>query len=246
MNVTVNPINSTAINETRIEDRTFFQGFSQTLLLVSLSEIGDKTFILTALMAMRHSKIYVLIGSLLAEYLMITLSMLVGMATSFIPVSIIHYISIIIFTLVGITMIYEGITSKDNLNVKNNDNRNDDKIKDQDDKGGQDLIGTRTGNEIIMNPHDKIQTTESNNLRFWFKDLNERHKSFIAIEMFTMVFIAEWADKSQLSIIILTTRENKFAVAVGAIAAQTLSMVVAVIGGSVMSQYILPKTVFSS
>uniref|UniRef100_T1K737 GDT1 family protein n=1 Tax=Tetranychus urticae TaxID=32264 RepID=T1K737_TETUR len=56
------------------ESHSLVEGFSQALLIVTVSELGDKTFIITAIMAMKYPKHYILIGALSAEYIMVTFS----------------------------------------------------------------------------------------------------------------------------------------------------------------------------
>ena len=61
-----------------------FAASSITVILVS--EIGDKTFFIAAILAMRNNKLVVFIAALAALYLMTILSALLGwVVTTFIP-----------------------------------------------------------------------------------------------------------------------------------------------------------------
>ncbi|PWA36396.1 hypothetical protein CTI12_AA600220 [Artemisia annua] len=56
------------------------QGFTKSLAMTVLSEIGDKTFFAAAILAMRHPRRYVLAGCLSALIVMTVLSAAVGWA----------------------------------------------------------------------------------------------------------------------------------------------------------------------
>lgn len=49
-------------------------GFMSTILVILASELGDKTFVLTTLMAMKHNKQSVFLGNLTAALIMICLT----------------------------------------------------------------------------------------------------------------------------------------------------------------------------
>ncbi|XP_015783251.1 uncharacterized protein LOC107361049 isoform X2 [Tetranychus urticae] len=213
------------------ESHSLVEGFSQALLIVTVSELGDKTFIITAIMAMKYPKHYILIGALSAEYIMVTFSLLLGLATSMVPQTIIHYISIILFFIIGVTMIYEGIAWKDNSdhndNIINKDNNSNAINNSNNNDKNDNNVGVLMENRLASTAANNNAPNETR--KFWFKNSIAKHESFVIIEMFTMVFIAEWADKSQLAVIILTAQQNKLGVALGAFVAQTFCMIVAVI-----------------
>lgn len=66
--------------------------------------------------------------------------------------------------------------------------------------------------------------------------------SLAFIETFTMIFLAEWGDRSQISTLILAARENVFAVTVGALLGHFLCTGLAVVGGRFIAQLISVKT----
>ena len=59
---------------------------ASSITVILVSEIGDKTFFIAAILAMRNSKLIVFIAALSALYLMTILSALLGwVVTTFIP-----------------------------------------------------------------------------------------------------------------------------------------------------------------
>jgi putative Ca2+/H+ antiporter (TMEM165/GDT1 family) len=82
--------------------------FTAGLLLITISELGDKTFFIAMIMAMRYSRRWVLVGVVLALATMTILSVLVGQAVSFLPKIYIFYAEIILFILFGIKLLVDA------------------------------------------------------------------------------------------------------------------------------------------
>ena len=80
-------------NATLLEDlvnvtrhRGILHGFSESISVILVSEIGDKTFFIAAILAMRNNKLTVFLAALSALFLMTVLSALLGwVVTTFIP-----------------------------------------------------------------------------------------------------------------------------------------------------------------
>jgi len=82
--------------------------FTAGLLLVGVSELGDKTFFIAAILAMRHSRRLIFAGVLAALAAMTVLSVLMGEAVSVLPSVYIHYAEIALFVGFGIKLLYEA------------------------------------------------------------------------------------------------------------------------------------------
>lgn len=61
-------------NHTNVVSLGFVHAFVASLSVIVVSELGDKTFFIAAIMAMRHSRITVFTGAILALALMTVLS----------------------------------------------------------------------------------------------------------------------------------------------------------------------------
>lgn len=79
--------------------------FTASLLLILVSELGDKTFFIAAILAMRHPRRLIYAGVIAALALMTVLSVVVGKAASLLPQSYIHYAEIALFIGFGIKML---------------------------------------------------------------------------------------------------------------------------------------------
>lgn len=64
----------------------------------------------------------------------------------------------------------------------------------------------------------------------------------VLLQAFTMTFLAEWGDRSQLTTIILAARDNVYGVIVGGILGHSVCTGLAVIGGRMIAQRISVRT----
>eukprot|EP00116_Pleurobrachia_bachei_P013436 sb/3473698/ len=64
----------------------------------------------------------------------------------------------------------------------------------------------------------------------------------IFLTAFTMTFLAEWGDRSQITTIILSSREDPWGVCFGGILGHSLCTAMAVIGGRMIAQKISVRT----
>uniref|UniRef100_A0A672KMF4 GDT1 family protein n=1 Tax=Sinocyclocheilus grahami TaxID=75366 RepID=A0A672KMF4_SINGR len=87
----------------------FIHAFVAALSVIIVSELGDKTFFIAAIMAMRYNRLTVLVGAMLALGLMTCLSVLFGYATTIIPRIYTYYISTALFAIFGVRMLREGL-----------------------------------------------------------------------------------------------------------------------------------------
>ncbi|XP_053685005.1 uncharacterized protein LOC128734715 [Sabethes cyaneus] len=89
-------------------DVGFVHAFVASFSVIIVSELGDKTFFIAAIMAMRHPRLTVFSGAIAALALMTVLSAVFGMAATIIPRVYTYYISTALFALFGLKMLKEG------------------------------------------------------------------------------------------------------------------------------------------
>jgi putative Ca2+/H+ antiporter (TMEM165/GDT1 family) len=82
--------------------------FTAGLLLITVSELGDKTFCIAMLLATRHSRRLVFIGVVTALAAMTILSVLMGQAIAFLPKLYIWYAEIALFIGFGLKLLYDA------------------------------------------------------------------------------------------------------------------------------------------
>jgi len=86
----------------------FLSGFTSGLLLITLSELGDKTFFIGAILAMRHPRRYVFIGVTLALIAMTLLSVGIGQIASVFPQHYVKAIAVALFIGFGLKLLYDA------------------------------------------------------------------------------------------------------------------------------------------
>jgi len=87
----------------------FIHAFIASISVIVVSELGDKTFFIAAIMAMRHSRLIIYAGAMSALGAMTILSALLGnIVTKFIPRIYTYYLSSILFACFGIKMLRDG------------------------------------------------------------------------------------------------------------------------------------------
>lgn len=208
----------------------FIHAFVASFSVIIVSELGDKTFFIAAIMAMRYNRLTVLIGAMLALGIMTCLSVLFGYATTVIPRIYTHYVSTALFVIFGLRMLREG-------------------LKMSPDEGQEEL------EEVQAEIKKKDEELQRSKLLNGSPDLEAasgttvpqgKWHSFISpifIQAFTLTFLAEWGDRSQLTTIILAAQENPYGVAVGGTIGHCLCTGLAVIGGRMIAQKISVRTV---
>lgn len=217
--------------------------------VIIVSELGDKTFIITAIMAMKNSRLPVFLASACALLLMTVLSVGMGVAVTVIPEVYTHYMSIVLFICFGFKMLKEAYDMKGDadesefeevkrsLEEENKDEKQDKKpLEDE-----RDLVPDSPPDDIVIHSKPKSEVTEQRSC--WIEKLFKTlHFAPLFINVFTMVFVAEWGDRSQISTVILAAREDVVGVFIGSFVGHVLCTGLAVIGGKFVAEMISVRT----
>ncbi|KAI5684266.1 hypothetical protein M9H77_05494 [Catharanthus roseus] len=213
-----------------------FQGFTKSLIMTILSEVGDRTFCVAAvicfygfkILAMRHPRRSVLLGCLSSVIMMTVLSAALGWAApNLISRKHAHNIATFLFFGFGLWSLWEAYNEDDD------DNEELEQVeKELDARKGPKSTGAGSSSKAD-------------------KDLKKQQKrSFLGhflspvfIKAFSVTFFGEWGDKSQLATIGLAADENTIGVILGGILGQALCTVAAVIGGKSLASRISERLV---
>ncbi len=87
---------------------TFLSGFTAGLLLITLSELGDKTFFIAAILAMRHPRRWVFAGATTALFTMTVLSVLIGQVATMFPQQYVNGVAAALFLGFGLKLLYDA------------------------------------------------------------------------------------------------------------------------------------------
>lgn len=87
--------------------------FLGSFISILVTEIGDKTFIISAVLAVRYSKLWVFIGGYGALFLMTFISCFIGsISVSILPEFYIKLVAALLFFIFGGKAVYEAVTNK--------------------------------------------------------------------------------------------------------------------------------------
>ncbi|KAK7340357.1 hypothetical protein VNO77_21059 [Canavalia gladiata] len=190
-----------------------FDAFFASLSMIIVSEIGDETFIIAALMAMRHPKSIVLSGALSALFIMTILSTGLGrIVPNLISRKHTNSAATVLYAFFGLRLLYIAWRSDSKSSQKKEMEEVEEKLE-----GGQGKTSIR---------------------RFF-----SRFCTPIFLESFILTFLAEWGDRSQIATIALATHKNAVGVAVGATIGHTICTSLAVVGGSMLASKISQRSV---
>jgi len=178
--------------------------------LIFVSEIGDKTFFISALLSMKYPRRLVFLSAVGALSLMTAISALIGQIFHALPGSLNSSIPFDDLLAAGL-LVFFGI---------------------QNIRAG--LRGDSLGEqeEEEEEAKEEVDRLEKGKLGLSPSELT------IVAEVFSLIFLAEWGDKSMISTIALSAAKNPWGVVVGGSAGHAMATILAIGGGSLMTKYI--------
>lgn len=194
-------------------------GFTAAFTLIFVSEIGDKTFFIAALLAMQYDKGLVILGSMGALSLMTVLSVVIGRIFNSVPAQFQTTLPIGEYAAVTLLMFFGLKAIKDAWDLPSNNSKNGEKSNELDEFAEAEELVKEKASKQLKNPFEII----------W--------------KSFSLVFFAEWGDRSMLATIALGAAQSPLGVASGAIAGHLLATAIAAVGGAFLANYISEKLV---
>lgn len=191
------------------------ESVSSSFLMIMATELGDETFIIAAVMAMRHPKFTVLGGALAALYFMTVLSAGLGLVLpNLISHETVHNCATVLYTFFGLRLMYIG--SK-----------------------GVEPDKEEEFEEVEQQLKDSVSKEHRSGVRLALSKLCTP----IFFEAGLLTFFAEWGDRSQIATITLAAHQNPIGVIIGAIAGHTICTSLAVFGGEYLGKRISQRVV---
>jgi putative Ca2+/H+ antiporter (TMEM165/GDT1 family) len=83
-------------------------GFTAGLLLITLSELGDKTFFIGMILATRHPRRWVFVGVTAALFVMTVLSVAIGQVATVLPQHYVQWLTVALFLGFGLKLLYDA------------------------------------------------------------------------------------------------------------------------------------------
>ncbi|KAF7456211.1 transmembrane protein 165 isoform X1 [Cryptosporidium felis] len=241
------------------------KSFWMSLSSIFLSELGDKTFFISAILSMNNSAWVIFGGSMFALAAMTLFACLIGfIIPSLFTPKYTHYASCILFFFFGVKSLYEGLfliesgnangeflevkAELDKSNKKGGSLTLENKI-DNLDTGGilyNDVELCRGGGNCSGQNLEGLGKTDG---AFFRENCLKRkgilslikNKSFI--QAFTLTALAEWGDRSQIATILLSAYNDPISVFFGSIIGHSICTGLACYGGRYLSKFISPRMV---
>jgi putative Ca2+/H+ antiporter (TMEM165/GDT1 family) len=198
----------------------WLEGFFASWSMILVSEIGDKTFFIACLLAMRHPRIVVFTGAIAALAAMTVLSALMGvLVPSLLSVRVTEALAVILFTGFGIKILYEALNEGPQEEAENEEM-------------------AEAAAAIGKKSDDDSSVGLSRGATRWSKVINP-----VMVQAFTLTFVAEWGDRSQIATIALAAAKNPYAVTVGGILGHAICTGGAVMFGNLIASRVSSRSV---
>jgi len=240
-----------------IEDTV--HGFFSAFAMIILSEIGDKTFLIAAILAMRHPRIVVFAGAFGSLVVMSILSAAMGhILPTLIPRYWTQLAAGVLFIVFGVKLFLEGMAMPGG-SEKFLEEMREAEEEINEDVAEHDGTGLVTANGDVI----PLEEIEAGGGRVSENDAREKPKSSsspkallegtrnlcsllfgpVFVQAFVLTFLGEWGDRSQVATFMLAAAHNLYIVAFGTIVGHSLCTALAVIAGRWISTKISAKHV---
>jgi len=247
--------------------RALLQAFS----MIIASEIGDKTFLIAAVLAMRHDRVTVFAGAFGSLLVMSVLSAGIGrILPTLIPRRLTQLAAAVLFLAFGVKMLLEGRQMTDS-----NEKMQEEMREAEEEIEGNDALadGTHSNGgaislESLEGGRGRSDQRRSPRIKFssqlgWPKGRSPPSRPALTtgtmfsrirrscytilgpifVQSFILTFLGEWGDRSQIATIALAAAHDVFLVAFGTVVGHACCTGLAVLGGRWISTKISVKKV---
>jgi putative Ca2+/H+ antiporter (TMEM165/GDT1 family) len=232
-----------------------FHSFVLSLTMILVSEIGDKTFLVACLMAMKHDRMVVFSAAFSALITMTVLSAVLGHAVpTLIPKRVTNFLAAALFLVFGIRLLREGMAMSPDEGVGAEMQEVEMELQEKENIARKQrrssvspyalemgLNGRRSRSKTrfsaARSPSSSRSRTPSPRrgaLSGFFSGLNNLLSLLLSpawVQTFVMTFLGEWGDRSQIATIAMAAGQDYWWVTLGALLGHACCTGVAVIGG---------------
>ncbi|KAH8834340.1 hypothetical protein DL96DRAFT_1551138 [Flagelloscypha sp. PMI_526] len=228
-----------------------FKPLFNSFAMIIVSEVGDKTFLIAAILAMRHPRLTVFAGAFGSLVVMSLLSAEMGhILPHLIPRKWTQIAAAALFLVFGTKMLIEG-NNMEAGNAKIEEEMAEAREEIEEDDAGFDGTGGRSkhGNVIPLEDMEAGERKHHKSAKP-AKSLLEGARNFcslffgpVFVQSFVLTFLGEWGDRSQIATIALGAAHNVYIVTLGTVMGHSICTGVAVIAGRYVATKISVKHV---
>lgn len=233
-----------------------FHSFVLSFMMIIFSEIGDKTFLVAALMAMRHPRVVVFTAAFAALITMTVLSAVLGHAVpTLLPKRLTSFAAALLFFVFGAKLLREGLAMSPDEGVGEEMKEVEAELEEKEHTIGKrrrssispyaleaGTRGRRSRSNSRLPTHRSPSSSPARSpspvggasLSSMLSGLNNLFSLLLSpawVQTFVMTFLGEWGDRSQIATIAMAAGQDYWWVTAGAVVGHGLCTGAAVIGG---------------
>ncbi|KAH7077831.1 hypothetical protein BKA63DRAFT_272674 [Paraphoma chrysanthemicola] len=248
-----------------------FHSFILSFTMIIFSEIGDKTFLVAALMAMRHPRLLVFSAAFSALIVMTVLSAVLGHAVpALLSETFTHFAAAALFLVFGFKLIKEGLAMSPNDGVGEEMREVEQELEEKEQlarsknghrkssispyalESGRGVRRSRSNSRLpapARSPStspDRSPSPGGKSLSGALGGLNNLFSLLLSpawVQTFVMTFLGEWGDRSQIATVAMAAGSDYWWVTAGAVVGHGLCTAGAVIGGRAIAGKISMRNV---
>jgi putative Ca2+/H+ antiporter (TMEM165/GDT1 family) len=234
--------------------------FALSFTMIMFSEIGDKTFLVAALMAMKHPPLFIFSAAFPALVVMTVLSAIFGHAVpTLLPVTLTHFLAAVLFLVFGLKMLREGYAISPDEGVGEEMREVEMELEEKEQmarklgrrrssitpymlESGRTPRSKRSNSRLPAPPDSPPSSPDSRSpspsrgaglggLVAGAGNLMALLFSPAWVQTFAMTFLGEWGDRSQIATIAMAAGSDYWWVTLGALVGHAVCTAIAVIGG---------------
>ncbi|CAG9945709.1 unnamed protein product [Clonostachys rosea f. rosea IK726] len=238
-----------------------FHSFILSLTMILFSEVGDKTFLVAALMAMKHDRMVVFSAAFGALFVMTVLSAVLGHTVpTLLPKRLTSLAASILFFVFGAKLLHEGLQMDPNEGVGAEMSEVEQELAMKEKEHQSDSYSLEMGlpnrrprsrSQMASPPRSPSQSPSrpaprGGAFRGFLHGTGNLLSLLLSpawVQTFVMTFLGEWGDRSQIATIAMAAGQDYWWVTLGAVCGHAVCTGAAVIGGRAIAGRVSLKVV---
>jgi putative Ca2+/H+ antiporter (TMEM165/GDT1 family) len=240
----------------------FISAFFASVSMILVSEFGDKTFFIAAILAMRRGRKEIFLSAISALALMTVLSAALGHSfTAVLDPKITHLAASGLFVFFGFKLLFDayklhGSGSFDDEMEEVEEELQSSELNEANLEGSTLLpmttlpgkkVEVETGDILTENKISYNRNSLSGRIQQLSQNIYSVARRFFGksfLQCFTMTFLAEWGDRSQIATIALAAEQDAIGVTIGGIVGHAICTGFAVLSGRFLASRISERTIY--